>query len=124
MGRRVREGGLLEEGVTEDVGIIFEYLHLCICVFVQLCICVFVYLYLRSQEKGGCRSHTGVAGFRGCWNRVEIAAVFQIIPRPTTRFISDKGKGVKGARSNCQINSKVQLQPLLHFRKLVHKLFL
>ena len=44
MGRRVREGGLLEEGVTEDVGIIFEYLYLCIYVFMYLCISVFVYL--------------------------------------------------------------------------------
>ena len=101
MGRRVREGGLLEEGVIEDVGIIFEYLHLCICVFVYLCICVFV--FEKSGEGRVPVSHRGRRVQRVLESRRNCGS----FPNHTTARVHLRQRGRRCA-GNCQINLKVQ----------------
>ena len=88
----------MEERVTEDVGIIFEYLHLCICVFVYLCICVFVYLCIcvfvfeKSGEGRVPVSHRGRRVQRVFESRRNCGSFPNHTTAPAlTRSISDKG---------------------------------
>ena len=110
VGRRVRGGGLLEKGVTEDIGIIFEYLHLCICVFVYLCICVFVYLCIciwEVRRREGAGLTQGSQGSEGVWIASKLRQFSKSYhsSSPHSFHLRQRGRRCAG---NCQINLKVQ----------------